>query len=284
MQKFELNQIDVKGDGRIVIYQRPRRTGGIIATWQMRISVPNSTGYHRSSTGETTQSETVRIAVNKYEKLAVNFLSGGSLQSKSYKSVLEAWKVNLPRMVGDERKKNVDTQLRYASLYPLRFFGDRKIGDISKGDFVEYWMWRNENSARLQPMTGETTPYIPSPNTLRREAGGIKYMFKYAVDKGWLTGIPDMVVSSVHKNRRPTFTNQEWRLLTRCMREWVKEGQQWGSVGRDRFLSQQYVLILANCGARVGELRNLRWAELSNQSEGDNKRLVAFIKGKTGER
>ena len=71
--------------------------------------------------------------------------------------------------------------------YPLRFFGDRKIGDISKGDFVEYWMWQNENLARPQPMTGETTPYIPSPNTLRREAGGI--MFKYAVDKGWLTGI-----------------------------------------------------------------------------------------------
>ena len=119
MQKFELNQIDVKGDGRIVIYQRPRRTGGIIATWQMRISVPNSTGYHRYDTGETTQSKTVRSVVNKYEKLAVNILSGGSLQSKSYKSVLEAWKVNLPRMVGDERKKNVDTQLRYASLYPL---------------------------------------------------------------------------------------------------------------------------------------------------------------------
>ena len=90
MQKFELNQIDAKGDGRIVIYQRPRRTGGIIATWQMRISVPNSIGYHRSSTGETIKSEAVRIAVNKYGKLAVNILSGGSLQSKSYKSVLEA--------------------------------------------------------------------------------------------------------------------------------------------------------------------------------------------------
>ena len=68
------------------------------------------------------------------------------------------------------------------------------------------------------------------------------------------------------------------------MREWVKEGLQWGSVGRDRFLSQQYVLILANCGARVVELRSLQWTELSTQGEGDNKRLVAFVKGKTGER
>jgi len=169
----------------------------------------SSTGYHRSSTGEAPQSEAIRIALNNFEKLAVKILSGGSLQSKFYKSVLKAWKVDLPRMVGNERKEYVATQLRYASLYPLRFFGDRKIDYISKDDFLEYWIWRNENSARLQPMTGETTPYIPSPNTLRREAGGIKNMFKYAVDKGWLTRIPDMVVPSLHKNRRPTFTNQE---------------------------------------------------------------------------
>jgi len=291
MKKFELNQIDVKGDGRVVIYQRPRPNGSTIPTWQMRISVPNSTGYHRSTTGQTEQPEAVRIAVNKYEELAVKILSGGSLKSKSYKSVVEAWKIDLPRMVGNSRKEYVDTQLRYVSLYPLRFFGDRKIDDISKGDFVEYWMWRNENSARLQPMTGKSTPYIPSPNSLRRESGGLRNMFKYAIDKKWITAIPDMAVPSLHKNRRPTFTNQEWRLLTRRMREWVKEGQHWGSVGRDRFLSQQYVLILANCGARVGELRNLRWSDLTSQTvsrtsdgEGHNKRLVAFVNGKTGER
>ena len=291
MTKFELNQIDVKGDGRIVIYQRPRPNGTTIPTWQMRISVPNSTGYHRSTTGQTERSEAVRTAINKYEELAVKILSGGSLKSKSYRSVVEAWTVDLPRMVGNERKEYVDTQLRYVSLYPLRFFGDRKIDDISKGDFVEYWMWRNENSARLQPMTGKTTPYIPSPNSLRRESGGLRNMFKYAVDKGWLTGIPDMAVPSLHKNRRPTFTNQEWRLLTRRMREWVKEGQQWGSVGRDRFVSQQYVLILANCGARVGEMRFLRWSDLTSQTVtrgmdgvADTKRLVASVSGKTGER
>jgi len=61
------------------------------------------------------------------------------------------------------------------------------------------------------------------------------------------------------------------------MGEWVKEGQQWGSFGRNRFLNQQFVLILAICGARLGKLRNLRWAELSAQGEGDNKRLVAFV-------
>ena len=284
MTKFELNQIDVNNDGRIVLYQRPRKSGGVITTWQMRISVPNSTGYHRQSTGQKEQSEAIRIAINKYEELAVKVLSGGSLKSKSYKSIVESWKVDLPRIVGHERKTYVDAQLRYVSLYPLRYFGDRRIDSITKGDFVEYWMWRNENSSRLQPMTGISTPYIPSPNSLRREAIGIRNMFKYAVDKGWLSSIPDMAVPSHHKNRRPTFTIQEWRLLTRRMREWVKEAEPWGSVGRDRFLSYQYILILANCGARVGELRNLRWSELNTQGEGKDKRLVGFVTGKTGER
>ena len=82
---------------------------------------------------------------------------------------------------------------------------------------------------------------------------------------------------------RPTFTVSEWRLLTRRMREWVKEGQQWGSVGGDRFRSQQYVLILANCRARIGEVRFLIWSDLTTQVDGDSKRLVAIVNGKTGE-
>ena len=43
---------------------------------QMRISVPNSTGYHRQSTGETEQLGAIRKALNKYEELAITGLSG----------------------------------------------------------------------------------------------------------------------------------------------------------------------------------------------------------------
>ena len=94
-----------------------------------------------------------------------------------------------------------------------------------------------------------------------------------------------MDVPSLDKKRRPTFTIKEWRKLTRMMREWVKEGKHKGHVGRDRYLIQQYVLILANCGARIGEIRFLRWNEIETKSLGDGtKRLVASVKGKTGER
>ena len=39
MPKFEKNQIDVRGDGRVVIYQRADLKS---ENWYMRIAVPNS--------------------------------------------------------------------------------------------------------------------------------------------------------------------------------------------------------------------------------------------------
>jgi len=272
------NLTDVKGDGRIVIYQRPRRDGSIIPTWQMRISVPNSTGYHRQSTGETDKAEASRKALNTYEELYMKVLSGVSLNAKTYKSVFEAWQIDLPRMVSKQRKgrqKYIDDHLRNAGRNALEYFGNKKIDEIKKGDFQEYWMWRKENSTRLEPMTGRRTPFVPADNSLRQEGNSIKQMFNYAVDKGWMVSIPDMAVPPPQDNRRPTFSKQEWRKLTRRMREWVKEGEKWGSVGRDRFVSQQYILLLANCGARVGEMRFLRWQDLSTQTDGEKKDLLS---------
>ena len=146
-------------------------------------------------------------------------------------------------------------------------------------------IWRNESSIKVNPSTNKSVPYIPSNNTLRKEATFIKQMFEYAVDKGWCSSIPNMDVPPLDKNRRPTFTPIEWRKLTRLLREWVKEGAKWGHVGRDRFLVHQYVLLLANCGARVGEFRFLRWNDLeTNTLDDGTKRVVANVIGKTGER
>jgi len=287
MGKFEVNQLDVKKDGKIILYQRPRKDGSIIPTWQMRISVPNSTGYHRSSTGEKEQSDAIRKSMNTYEELYMKVLSGGSLQSRSFKDVFNQWKIELPKMVvGQNKSKGYSTErTQSVGSYPLTFFKDLKIEDIKKKDFTKYRIWRNENSVKVNPQTGKRTPYVPSNNSLRKEAVHIKLMWTYAIDQGWCSSIPDMDVPSLDKKRRPTFTLQEWRIITRKVSSWVKEGQKWGGVGRGRFLLHQYILISSNCGARVGELRNLRWSDLSTTKLDDGtKRLVATVNGKTGKR
>ena len=66
-------------------------------------------------------------------------------------------------------------------------------------------------------------------------------------------------------------------------REWVEEGKT-KATGRDRFVSQQYFLILANTGMRVGELRNLRWMDLRTVKVDGGSRLIGYVSGKTGSR
>lgn len=284
MTKFELNQVDVRGDGRVVIYQRPRSDGSIIPTWQMRISVPNSTGYHRQTTGEKEQGEATRKALNKYDELAIKVLSGQSLKGITFKNAFQLWKNDFPKLETKRSQRYIDERLSGVGSYPLTFFSNKKLDTISRGDFNDYWIWRRENSILTNPASGKSQSHVPSDNTLRKDAAFLKVFFKYCVDKGWVKGVPVMNEPSPDKSRRPSFSLTEWRKLTRLMREWVKEGESWGGVGRDRFLIQQYVLLLANCGARVGEFRHLAWHSFSNTPTDDGPRLVASVDGKTGPR
>ena len=54
---------------------------------------------------------------------------------------------------------------------------------------------------------------------------------------------------------------------------------------RDRFYLQQYVLIMGNCGIRIGEGRELKWTDVSRTKtlEGGT-RIVLNVSGKTGNR
>ena len=48
MSKFETNKVDVRGDGKVILYQRADVTSS--PKWNCRISVTGSTGYKRFST------------------------------------------------------------------------------------------------------------------------------------------------------------------------------------------------------------------------------------------
>ena len=64
MTKFEKNQIDVNGDGRVILYQRP---DVLNPKWQCRISVQGSIGYKVFSTKESDQRKAERVALEKYQ-------------------------------------------------------------------------------------------------------------------------------------------------------------------------------------------------------------------------
>ena len=220
MSVYEKNKIDVKKDGRILIYKRPNS-----GVYQMRLRVSNSTGYKILSTKTNDIDEAKRIAVNTYEEIYMRVQSGGSLASKTFSDLYKSWVKDLPTLSQGKHELYEEQNKKLAGNYPLTFFGDYKIDQLNNSDFQEYFMWRRKNSYSKTPQ-GKKKKFTPTNNTILHECNVINLMLKYAVGKKWLVKIPDYDRPQSEKdNRRPTFTLSEWRLLTRQLKSWSNEKQ-----------------------------------------------------------
>ena len=266
----EEERIDLRSDGRIVLY---KRSGLKNPKWQVRIHVPNSRGYKIATTKTTDLREAERFALDLYEELYIHVKQGGSIRTRTFAQVFEEW-ARASETMGATRQggswRGTVDRLRTTAL---PFFGPRKIDAIAETDFADYWLWRRVNFSKKPP----------SNATLRRERTCLLPLFKFAVSRGYVTDVPRSEAPKARLERRPTFTLDEWQSIYTAARDWVERGQRI-STGRDRFVSWQYFLILANTGMRVGELRGLRWRDLRTVKAGDETRIVAYVRGKTGSR
>lgn len=263
--------LDLKGDGRIVLYKRANLKN---PKWQVRISVPNSTGYKVKTTGTTDLDDAKRFALNLYDDLRITVMSGGSLNPKTFKDVFEEWEKSVTTMGPTRRGGSWDPTIHRIRTYALKFFGTMKIDEIGASEFGDFWVWRKLNySIRA-----------PSNATLKRERTSILTVFNFAVMRGYIQKVPSSDPPQSRSERRPTFSLEEWKRIYRSARKWVKEGEKLAT-WRDRFVAQQYFLILANTGLRVGELRDLQWGDIRTVKTDDGPRLIGEVRrGKTGSR
>ena len=109
-------------------------------------------------------------------------------------------------------------------------------------------------------------------------------LFKFSYQRRYVTeliSIPKLKTKGI--NKRPTFNMGEWKTITTMMRKWVEEGRPLGR-WRERFILQQYVLLMSNSGVRVGEMRNLKWEDVSSVDTDEGKQVVLRVSGKVGMR
>ena len=85
MWRFESDPIDVRGDGRVMLYMRK---GLKKPKFQTRIRVPGSTGYKRVSTGTGDQRAAERFALNLYDELALHVKAGGEPPHLNWSTVM----------------------------------------------------------------------------------------------------------------------------------------------------------------------------------------------------
>lgn len=272
---FELNQ-HVFREGEIVIYQRPDHQ---IKKWQCRVRVPNSVGYVIKSTRTTDYEGAKRFAQDLWDHLRLKVMGGGSIKSKSF---LELFPKFCEYLIG-----NTKTERRYKDItgsikrYALIYFNKKPVDQINTKEIQEFVQWRIQN-----PITNPTNKrvVVPSPQTIRHELTSLKRYFDWLKANAHIKHELILKPPPASKTRRPHFTQHEWLILTRNLREWVKEKRHY----RDRMMLSQYILILVNTGIRIGEARTLRWSDIKSQARTENGKevedMILYVGGKTGRR
>ena len=258
---------DLRGDGRIVLFLREGKN----PKYYVRLKIPDSDKYKTISTKTSDRNEGVRISMDLYDEYYHKVKMGGSVVSRTYKDVFSEWSKNRSNSY---KKNSTDRTIEYVGVYSVDYFGKMLIDKITSKDFHEYFDWRKVNYKKK----------VPSNETLNRERTSIQSLFKYCYQRGYITeplSIPKLKTNGI--SRRPTFTMNEWKKITTGMRQWVEEGKPLGR-WRERYITQQYVLIMSNCGVRVGEMRHVRWDDISSVQTDEGTQLVVRVSGKVGER
>lgn len=269
--KFETNQIDVNGDGKVILYQRPDVKN---PKWQARLSVSGATGYKIFSTKETSQRAAERVALERYEELYFKVKRGGSLKGKPFNAVYNEWKNTF-----DTTTEYYEQMIRKVEVLGVALFKSKPIDEITEGDLYE--------------MMGGLREKKFQTSTIRQYRTAITKVFEYAKMKGYVEEIPPIPAPALVRNPRPDFQIGDWQHLTKHMRSWVLETTKGGrgkngldrKRHRERFYLQHYILIMGNTGIRVGEMRSCRWLDLSSGvGEDGEERILFAVDGKTGKR
>lgn len=128
MPKSSEERIDLRGDGRVILY---KRTGLKDPVWQLRVRVPNSTGYKRVTTKTADRREAERFAINYYEDLYIHVKTGGSIQSKTFKQVFKEWEKHVATMGHTRRGGSWEDTVERVRVYALTFFGPMRMTDMT---------------------------------------------------------------------------------------------------------------------------------------------------------
>jgi integrase len=258
--------LDLRGDGRIVLYKRADHQN---PKWTVRLKVPTVSGFVVKTTEDF---EARRFAEDLYYRLEGKAHRGEPINSPTFRRVFTEWS-RVP--VADQvvrTAKYVNGNVRRVELWALQYFADTTIDRITEIKLADYVDWRLSQPKR------------PAVVTLKNERTAIRQLLRFAKRRGYIADVPEFVIKSGRINARPDIPEVEWHRLTRFLPLYVDRAQD-KRRQRERFYLALYILILGNTGLRIGEARRLRWSDVSTtRTLTDEVRAILSVRGKTGER
>lgn len=130
------DKIDLRGDGRVVLY---KRDGLKHPKWQVRISVPNATGYKIVSTKTANLMEAQVFASNLYEELYFKVKAGGSLKSKTFGQVFDEWVKSSAKTGHTRNGGSWKRTVQALNTYAVDYFRSKPISEMTSREFSDYW-------------------------------------------------------------------------------------------------------------------------------------------------
>lgn len=243
--------------------------------WLCRIKVPGTKGYIYRGTGTQDFYEARKFADDLLDELRFKVRIGEAVSGEQFTKLYSEFEEYFRTAAPSEYSFEYTT--RFLKTYALPYFSKSKITEVTSAEVIKFFDWRKTNGRRKAPKN----------TSILHDMSCLKTFLDWAYRRGHL---PQKIEFDRPKNdaeRRPHFDEKDWAILTRFLREWVKDAKtKSGPIVRDRVMLTNYVLILANTGIRIGEARNLRWRDVQTQpsdTEGKDD-VILYVKGKTGVR
>jgi integrase len=133
---------------------------------------------------------------------------------------------------------------------------------LSDADINDYLLYRRSKSKKE-----------PSPQTLNRENTVLRQVLRYGEKQGWIIKAPKVehLSERLTKRRRRHFTIEEYRLLRKTAQRRIREckndaQRKYTLVQRE--LLYDVIMLMANSGLRVDELKSLTWRNV-HWNDGD---------------
>ena len=196
---------------------------------------------------------------------------GETLKSPPFDKVVSEWVDETDFIFRGKSDQYKDGNIKICENHLIPFYGKTPLDQITED------MMNNFISEKFRENNYSNV-------TLRHFQTTMRKVLEFGRRKGYLNELPHIPKPPLTINSRSDFSKEEWRRLYEFMREWIKHPN--SRISRQRFYTQQYILILGNSGIRCGtELRSLKWSDISTTKDilGD-ERVVVSVKGKTDRR
>ena len=256
-------------EGKAILYKRVGTPA-----WQVRYRIDGKK--LRNTTHETDLDKAKSRAVDIVMDAMFRKKNDLPVINKRFKAVAE---LAIKRMTNANEAGHGKATYRSYILalqnYHIPYLGSYLITNLDYPTLERFSNWREEKLKRRL-----------SASTLNTHNSAIGRVFDEALMRGYIVPIqvPLLTNQGVKGDRRPSFTELEYKKLYIFMRSWAPAGRR-GHEYSMRMLLRDYVLILANTGIRAGtETMNLKWQHISIIDHNGKHYLEMTVKGKTGKR